>query len=302
MRTSVKISLAIAGLVLVIVAAGGLLVWRSGLLSGPECTVPGDPAAPTASPAVEATAVQLQHASTINAVGLSRGIGERGRIIAVATAYQESTLRNLPDGDRDSVGLFQQRPSQGWGTIGEISDPIYAAGKFYEALVEVDGWQDLPLTQAAQAVQYSGFPDAYAKWEPQATTLVRALSGAQPLALTCHPRSEQPTAAGPERAAPPGIEGAQPALASVLAAANAEFGGISVQSVSPDGLTGTARLAGSELEPATAGRTLAAWAVAHTAGLGVSGVAVQDQRWSDDEWTAGPSLADPSQAEITVSP
>ena len=302
MRTSVKTSLAIAGLVLVLVAAGGVLVSRSGLLAGPECTVPGDPAAPTASPAVEATAVQLQHASTINAVGLSRGIPERGRIIAVATAYQESTLRNLPDGDRDSVGLFQQRPSQGWGTIGQISDPIYAAGKFYEALVEVDGWPDLPLTQAAQAVQYSGFPNAYAKWEPQATTLVRALSGALPLELTCHPRSEQPTASGPEREGTPGAAGAQPALATLLAAANAEFGGIAVVSVSPDGLTGTTRLAGADLEPAAAGSALAAWAVAHSAGLGVSAVAVQDKRWSDDEWTAGPPLADPSQAEITVSP
>jgi hypothetical protein len=301
-RTSVKLSLAIAGLVLVLVAAGGVLLWRSGLLYGPECTVPGDPAAPTASPTVEPTAVQLQHASTINAVGLARGIAERGRIIAVATAYQESTLRNLPDGDRDSVGLFQQRPSQGWGTIGQISDPVYAAGKFYQALVEVEGWQNLPLTEAAQAVQYSGFPDAYAKWEPQATTLVRALSGTLPLELTCHPRSEQPTASGPERQAAAGTAGAQPALASLLAAANAEFGGITVESISTDGTTGAARLAGPDLEPAAAGRSLAAWAVAHAAGLEVSEVAVQDKRWSGDEWTTGPPLADPSLAELTVSP
>ncbi len=297
-----KLSLAIVGLVLVLVAVGGVLVWRSGLLSGPECTVPGDPAAPTAAPTVEPTAVQLQHASTINAVGLSKGISERGRIIAVATAYQESTLRNLPDGDRDSVGLFQQRPSQGWGTIAQISDPVYAARKFYEALVEVDGWQDLPLTEAAQAVQYSGFPNAYAKWEPQATTLVRALSGALPLELTCHPRSEQPTASGPDRQAAAGTEGAQPPLATLLAAANAEFGRITVASISPDGLTGTAGVEGTDLEPAAAGSALAAWAVAHSAGLRVSAVAVQDKRWSEGEWSTGGGLADPSGAELTVSP
>ena len=179
-RKSVKISLAVVGLVVVLVAAvaaGVLLLATERRCPGRSARCPAIPADPSPSPTVELTVVQLQHASTINAVGLSRGIPERGRIIAVATAYQESSLRNRPDGDRDSVGLFQQRPSQGWGTAEQIMDPIYAAGKFYDALLEVPDWQDMSLTDAAQAVQYSGFPDAYAKWEPQATTLVRALSG-----------------------------------------------------------------------------------------------------------------------------
>lgn len=115
---------------------------------------------------------QLTNAMTIVQVGVDLGISRRGYVIAVATALQESTLRNLHYGDRDSVGLFQQRPSAGWGTVAELTDPPTAARKFYEALVEVDGWQNMPLTTAAQLVQRSGFPFAYAKWESLAQTLV----------------------------------------------------------------------------------------------------------------------------------
>ncbi|NYI03446.1 cell wall-associated NlpC family hydrolase [Allostreptomyces psammosilenae] len=93
----------------------------------------------------------------------------------MATALQESSLRNLSYGDRDSLGLFQQRPSQGWGTAEQIQDPVYASTKFYEGLLAVDGWESMTLTQAAQAVQRSDFPDAYAKWE-LATTLQQAIA------------------------------------------------------------------------------------------------------------------------------
>jgi cell wall-associated NlpC family hydrolase len=92
---------------------------------------------------------------------------------------QESHLRNLPNlgasNDHDSLGLFQQRPSQGWGTPAQIMDPTYASTKFYSKLLTIKGWQSLPVTEAAQAVQRSAYPDAYAKWEPDATQLVGAL-------------------------------------------------------------------------------------------------------------------------------
>lgn len=78
--------------------------------------------------------------------------------IALATALQESALRNIDYGDRDSLGLFQQRPSQGWGTPAQIMDPVYSAGVFYDRLAEVPGYSRLPLTVAAQRVQRSGFP------------------------------------------------------------------------------------------------------------------------------------------------
>src|SRR5207253_8176271 len=103
--------------------------------------------------------------------------------IAVAVAMQESSLTNTPGGDQDSVGLFQQRPSQGWGTPAQLMDPIYASTQFYTALLQVPHWQDLPLTVAAQAVQRSAFPDAYAKHEPDALAIVSKVSGIAKAAL-----------------------------------------------------------------------------------------------------------------------
>ncbi|WP_243420626.1 C40 family peptidase [Micromonospora globispora] len=123
---------------------------------------------------------QVGNAATIVAVGAELRAPPRGWVVALATAMQESSLRNLPGGDRDSVGLFQQRPSQGWGTPAQLRDPRYASGKFYAALLAVDGWQGMPLTDAAQAVQRSAFPGAYARWEDDAIALVRVLTGGTP--------------------------------------------------------------------------------------------------------------------------
>ncbi|MFD8087393.1 C40 family peptidase [Kitasatospora sp. NPDC059722] len=118
---------------------------------------------------------QIPNAKTIQATGVAMRIPLRGQIVALATALQESGLRNINYGDRDSLGLFQQRPSQGWGTPAQIMQPVYASTKFYEALQQVSGWQSMTVTQAAQAVQRSGFPDAYAKWESLATALQKAI-------------------------------------------------------------------------------------------------------------------------------
>lgn len=119
---------------------------------------------------------QLANAATIVQVGREMGIPERGQVIAVATAMQESGLRNLNYGDRDSLGLFQQRPSRGWGTPAQVRDPRYAARKFYERLEGVRGWAGLPLWQAAQAVQRSAYPTYYAKHEAVAAQLVGAVT------------------------------------------------------------------------------------------------------------------------------
>jgi hypothetical protein len=107
-------------------------------------------------------AEQVPNAQTIVATGISLDVPKKGQIIALATAMQESRLRNLNYGDRDSLGLFQQRPSQGWGTAEQIRDPTYASEQFYKHLLKVNGWQQMTVTQAAQAVQQSGLPDAYA--------------------------------------------------------------------------------------------------------------------------------------------
>jgi cell wall-associated NlpC family hydrolase len=122
------------------------------------------------------SAEQRRNAATIIEVARDMGAPPRAWLIALATAMQESTLRNLGYGDRDSLGLFQQRPSQGWGFPAQVTDPVYATRTFIERLLQVPRWQDMPVTVAAQTVQRSAFPDAYAKWEGLAATLVQQLS------------------------------------------------------------------------------------------------------------------------------
>ncbi|MFE6163131.1 C40 family peptidase [Streptomyces sp. NPDC056486] len=123
---------------------------------------------------------QVPNAQTIVATGIGLDVPKRGQIVALATAMQESTLRNLGSGDRDSLGLFQQRPTQGWGAAQQIRDPVYASEKFYQALLKVNGWQQMTITQAAQAVQASGHPEAYAQWEGLATALQKAIAATFP--------------------------------------------------------------------------------------------------------------------------
>ncbi|SEK77967.1 hypothetical protein SAMN04515665_10531 [Blastococcus sp. DSM 46786] len=125
---------------------------------------------------VQVTAEQAGNAATIARVGRERGLPDRAVVIALATAQQESRLRNLDHGDRDSLGLFQQRPSQGWGTPEQVQDPVYAAGQFYDRLVTVPGWETGRLTEVAQAVQRSGFPELYQQWEGMAQQLTTALA------------------------------------------------------------------------------------------------------------------------------
>lgn len=139
----------------------------------------------------------LDHAQTANArtiitVAARLRLPHRAAVIAIATALQESDLQNLPGGDRDSIGLFQQRPSQGWGKPAQLRDPTHAATAFYRHLTAVPDWQKLPLTQAAQAVQRSATPGAYTAHAAHAQKIVTALSHA-----TC----QGPSAAGRGRTA-----------------------------------------------------------------------------------------------------
>ena len=140
---------------------------------------------------------KIANAQAIVTAGVVAGVGRSGLVVAIATALQESGLANLSYGDRDSLGLFQQRPSQGWGTAEQIRDPRYAALAFFggptsphfnpasgraspAGLLDVNGWADLPITVAAQSVQRSAFPGAYAKHEERATAIVDALTGGAP--------------------------------------------------------------------------------------------------------------------------
>ena len=119
---------------------------------------------------------QTRNVKAIIAATKKAGMDERAAVVSIATALQESKLENLGHlGDRndhDSQGLFQQRPSSGWGTVEQITDPEYSTTAFLKGLKQVDGWQDMPLTKAAQTVQVSAYPDHYAQWEQQAADLV----------------------------------------------------------------------------------------------------------------------------------
>jgi hypothetical protein len=178
--------------VVVIVVVGGLLtlagfwiyhkVTGLPLFSATGCTAnaPGN-----SSGAVSLDLDQAQNASTIAAVGLKNGVPEYGVEIAEATAIQESKLVNIDYGDRDSLGLFQQRPSEGWGTATQIMDPVYSSTAFYNALTKISGWQQMSVTEAAQAVQNSGDPNAYAQHVSEASVLASVFSGTAGAGVTC---------------------------------------------------------------------------------------------------------------------
>ena len=177
----------LAILVVAALAFGGaaaFVTWRDGSLprlipAVEECQAQVD------GHLVELDLEQSRYAALIAAISVQRGMPARAATIALATAYQESDLRNLEYGDRDSVGLFQQRPSQGWGTPDQLQEPTYATNAFYDALAQVDGYESMPVTEAAQEVQRSGFPEAYADHEQDARVLASALTGNSRAAFWC---------------------------------------------------------------------------------------------------------------------
>lgn len=147
---------------------------------------------PPPKPVAGLNQTQMNNAAVVVRVGKEMGFSTKGLVIAIATAMQESDLRNLANStvpesldldnegvarDHDSVGVFQQRPSTGWGTVEQCMDVEYSTGSFYRSLQKVNGWEDLPVTVAAQRVQGSAFPDAYAKHESRARQVVSALGG-----------------------------------------------------------------------------------------------------------------------------
>jgi hypothetical protein len=169
--------------VLVVAAAGGYAVFAAtrdqGAKVPPGCHVSLNNQTYTLSPD------QAAHATTITAVGKRMGLPDHAVSVALAAVLPGSKLQNLPHGDRDSVGLFQQRPSQGWGSASQLLTPTYAAGAFYRHLARVPGWETLPVTTAAQRVQRSASPSAYASWEAEARAIAQATTGEIPAGLSC---------------------------------------------------------------------------------------------------------------------
>ncbi|WP_199815206.1 MULTISPECIES: hypothetical protein [Streptomyces] len=279
---------------------------------------------------------QAANAATIAAVARSRGLPDRATAISLATAMQESKLRNLAGGDRDSIGLFQQRPSMGWGTPAQIADPVYSTNKFLDGLVKVPGYTRLPLTDAAQAVQKSGYPQAYAKHETKATLLTSALAGREPGSFSCivhdYAKPDPADSASPTAGSPTAGASATPAAApdraQVLAdRVRREFG----RTVTPaTGYASTIKGAENAVsltpDPATAALTsssdsgadggvgaerasgweVAHWAVAQAQQLGIATVAYDGKIWrktkSEDGWQSQTSGTSTKLVQVTLAP
>ena len=197
------------------------------------------------------TPEQATIATTIAAVAKRLGLADHAVTVGLAAALQESKLQNLAHGDRDSLGVFQQRPSQGWGTASEVMDPAFAAQSFFTHLARVDNWENIPVTTAAQEVQRSGAPNAYAAWEPEARVLARALTGQAPAAFTC-------TWPKPDTSSTRLAETMDRELGTAAASAVKLGTTVSVQH----------------------GWTIAAWLVAHARQFGISAVTFDGYRWT----------------------
>jgi hypothetical protein len=229
---------------------------------GPECMVRADGE-------VALDFVQMANAATITAVGVRRRMPERAVVVALAAALQESKLENLEDGDRDSLGLFQQRPSQGWGPPEKIQDPRYAAGRFYSALNKVKGWKTMRITEAAQRVQRSAYPNAYDKWADEAAILARALTGRATGAVACIMTGK------------PVLRGAA-AAAALLKGVQLDWGtGPALAAGQPSGLT-------VDVADAAAGWRYAHWLVSHARATGLERVRFADLEWHAEagKWQA----------------
>ncbi len=223
---------------------------------------------------------QAHFASIIAGVAVRRGLPPRAASIALATAYQETGIRNLDYGDRDSVGLFQQRASQGWGTKKQLMDPDYAAGRFYDALVKINNWQTGDINDIAQKVQRSGHPEAYNDHEADARVLASALTGQSPAGFSCLDRS--------------GTAGNTKGLRSSL---QQTFGNIDD---SADGSMITIRADSTRLAWA-----YAHYAVANASLYGVTTVKIKNRSWQTQDFNlpdwqeASPTLKS-ARVEITV--
>lgn len=276
LRSGVTLTLSVA-----VVAAGIYGLWRyadtSEIFVRERCT------AVIGTEAVHLAPDQAANAALISAVSVRRGLQARAATIGLATAMQESKLRNIDYGDDvgpDSRGLFQQRPSQGWGTEEQVMDPLYAANRFYQELETFD-YAALEITEAAQKVQRSAYPNAYAKHEPMARAFASALTGYSPASLNCTLRH------GEEAGDPEEVRAALAAQHSPLLAEEAEHEGrrLSVPTHLSPGLVSS-----NDVTQRT-GWSIAQWAVASAHAYNVESVAFAGLIWNraENAWVQGPT-------------
>jgi hypothetical protein len=264
--------------VLAIVAGSLVAVWNKlqSELFSPTCTATASGSSVSFSPE------QVANAALIAAISDKRGLPPRAASIAIATAIQESKLRNVNYGDRDSIGLFQQRPSMKvWGTREQILDPVHSTNAFYDALIKIDGYESMVITEVAQLVQKSGYPDAYADHEQEGRILASTLRGQSPAGFVCQLRP---------------AESGSPA-ATVAADLDAQLG----VKAAVEGSTLTVNAPSDQLAWA-AGQ----WAVARAEAYGVNRVQVGDRAWSRgtggsaQSWSTGESAPTPTTVTIQL--
>ncbi len=268
------------GVVIVLVVAAGL--WAVSFFKPGVHPLSVGCTASTGTGSYSLAPDQAGNAALITAISVRRGLPARAASIGLAVALQESKLRNITHGDLDSLGLFQQRPSQDWGTADEILDPVYSTNAFFNALITVNGYETLPITQAAQKVQRSAYPEAYAQREPQGKAFASALSGLSPAALNC--TLNPATGAGDP--------------AAVLGELERAYGPVTASSD-----TGSVTVSAAE----TAGWGYAQWAVANADSLNITEVAFDGKTWFrtqndggvDKGWQASNAAVD--QVRITLN-
>ncbi len=246
---------------------------------------------------VDLSLEQSENAATIAAIGVRRGLPARAVSIALATAYQESKIENLDHGDRDSLGVFQQRPSMGWGTPEQLQDVRYATNKFYDELVKVDGYETMRITEAAQLVQRSGFPEAYEDHAEDGRALASALTGYSEARFTCE--VDDASADLPAQGLNPG--GLTPRAAAVRRDVERMFGPQSLGGFAPGGVRdghqeGSAHYEGRAIDvffrPVNDANQRSGWAlahylVAHSSRLDIATVIFDGRIWTAARSTRG---------------
>jgi hypothetical protein len=246
-------------------------------------TVPGCQAG-TGQSAIPLDFGQAADAATVAAVAVRDRLPARALTIAYATAFQESKLENLSYGDRDSVGIFQQRPSQGWGSADQLKDPAYASRKFFGALVKVPNYTKIPVSEAAQAVQRSADGSAYEQYAQTGAQLAADFT-TRPHAVTCW-YSPSAQAADQNISLKLNLHGAAAELDAVFG--TPKQGGP---------LTGITRIRSGAADLITtapgAGWTVANWLVAHASSYGITKVSYAGYQWkaqlSESSWQSDPS-------------
>jgi hypothetical protein len=258
------------------------------------------------STVVDLSVEQAENATLISAIAVRRGMPARAASIALATAFQESKLVNLDHGDRDSVGLFQQRPSQGWGTAAQIQRPVYSINKFYDALAKIHGYQSMRITEAAQKVQRSGFPEAYQDHADDSRALASALTGYSPGAFSCTVDDTSDGLAKQGLGADGLTARAERVRADLVRAfGSLPFGGYAAGGVSTGHMVGSAHYDGRAVDVFVRpvddahrrkGWAVAAYLVAHAARLDVDHVIFDARIWSAARSGEGWRAYDPGNA------